>query len=521
MVAAAFSVTAFTSTKSSAQCFPVTPATYFPMNSSDVLNTGVDVQRTFSPNGELIAAVWDGSNPGIGTYLYGTVIDGPHAIPIAGSSQGLTVIDPDVVIVPEITNLVLVVYQGIDASGASNIYYEIWDRPVLTSAQLGAGPIVGPKTVSSSPSGRERNPNVDVDYGGVASIVWEDYGSNQILIQLIDLIGGMPYIPFGFLNDYSASIPAGTVSDPDISIFQDPMTGNNQIHLVYKRVLSGFDYIDVCFYTINDIVNLGTAAPNPDYISSIVPNPVFLNKPRIAAGYVNPSDHIITYERYDGNTGTYYILSDGYENGIPIGLTVKNANFSEIQSLPVVSYGGDLAMIMWEYDDANTAIYSSVNEIHGQITFWDLTNFVPCFSLLEFPNTTSNTIPSIAGRAVGGNMCHVWYDEVNREIGFKSNSSSNPNIRRGRVQVDGGNSTTSAETKELLIYPNPTQGVLYFSNIMPGTEYIMTSMHGSIVQRGTFNSADTQLNMENLNTGVYLLKLHSDKLSTTTRIVKH
>ena len=502
------------------QCLPISTATYYPLSSNGVENTGVDAQGTYSPSGEFSAAVWDGDRPGIGTYFQGAVPDGPYSVSIAGSRQGLTVLDPDVVIVPEITNAVLVVYQGISSNGNSNIYYEVWPRTGPGSGSLGPAPIAGPLTVSSAPSGRERHPNVDIDANGIAGIVWEDYGTTGgIKVRFIDMLAGSPYVSFGSLSNFQAGSTIGLVSQPDIAMVDNAYYGTNKVHLVYKEINGASESIAILLYDFT-LLSTGTSLPTPTYISSIVVNPNTLNRPRIAGGYLHEDDHIITYERYDAGSMSYLIMEDGYEAGarIPGKPSVENTNLTEIQGRPVVSYSGDLAMIMWEYDDRNTGIYSSTDEIHGQINLWNLGNWFPCLSLLEFPNTTSTRIPSICGRA--SHVYHVWYDAVNSQIGFKFHSSSSPNIRKQNPAISTENSNESTQ-KELVVYPIPSSGVLNVVNAQPGVDYQLINVQGKLVQDGKFTSPAHILRLDELPSGVYWLKLVDNQKPRTLRVVKH
>jgi hypothetical protein len=80
-------------------------------------------------------------------------------------------------------------------------------------------------------------------------------------------------------------------------------------------------------------------------------------------------------------------------------------------------------------------------------------------------------------------------------------------------------------TGSFAVYPNPSADVIHIENSLGLTidQIELLDMSGRVVfvaQKGTFNNELAQINVMNLTTGVYTLKMTSGVQTFTNRIIK-
>ena len=78
---------------------------------------------------------------------------------------------------------------------------------------------------------------------------------------------------------------------------------------------------------------------------------------------------------------------------------------------------------------------------------------------------------------------------------------------------------------DMEIYPNPTTGMVYISNngSIEVFNYEITDVNGKVVatENGAINGTDTtEINLDNLDTGIYMIKVYNESAKKTFRIVK-
>ncbi len=80
-----------------------------------------------------------------------------------------------------------------------------------------------------------------------------------------------------------------------------------------------------------------------------------------------------------------------------------------------------------------------------------------------------------------------------------------------------------ASTIDFSVYPNPANDLVTISNttnaIISNVE--MTDLNGRIVKNTSLNATEGQINISDLSSGVYLMKVSSDQGSTTKKIIKN
>jgi hypothetical protein len=87
------------------------------------------------------------------------------------------------------------------------------------------------------------------------------------------------------------------------------------------------------------------------------------------------------------------------------------------------------------------------------------------------------------------------------------------------VELDAPNSIIEQKQAKINLYPNPVENRLFVSNAQ-GTTYHVFDLTGKEVMSGQFTSTVSTVDYSALKSGIYLMKIVGDKVSTTYKIVK-
>jgi hypothetical protein len=92
-------------------------------------------------------------------------------------------------------------------------------------------------------------------------------------------------------------------------------------------------------------------------------------------------------------------------------------------------------------------------------------------------------------------------------------SYSLSNISKLYFSTGNGNSVITSQTNKISIYPNPTSGQLYVSNI-PESSTIATiyRIDGALVLKTEMEAGTNTISVEGLSKGLYLLKINNQVL---------
>ena len=105
-------------------------------------------------------------------------------------------------------------------------------------------------------------------------------------------------------------------------------------------------------------------------------------------------------------------------------------------------------------------------------------------------------------------------------IGFKDSKPYQSNIVRIFYETLLGLGT-GLEVEKLKIYPNPSNGLVNIdlpSSIIGNSTVDIYTLSGSKVYSQILNESSNQLNLQHLNTGIYLIRLNKDGIIYTEKI---
>jgi len=135
------------------------------------------------------------------------------------------------------------------------------------------------------------------------------------------------------------------------------------------------------------------------------------------------------------------------------------------------------------------------------------TNFIDGTSGAQFYNFTTNLDPSttvynfeFTGSLYAGDIIRVFIDNV-QEAEF----------------IFGTTSINELNLSNLKVYPNPTSGVVNFSNINNSTVQLL-DLSGKIINN--YEILNNQININDLKSGVYFLKISNGKQEVVKQLIK-
>jgi len=169
----------------------------------------------------------------------------------------------------------------------------------------------------------------------------------------------------------------------------------------------------------------------------------------------------------------------------------------------------------------NELVFTAKGKFFGcKVTLADSKSFgnpIIVRGMMSAVNITSDTI-------IVALACAYSIDSVFMRIPIKSSlniSSIQANIN-GSEQTYAIQQATHIETIEsnITIYPNPVRNLLTISGINEPTVATVCSVSGSIMQITELNSGSTEINVNNLANGVYILKLQTATNVVVKRFIK-
>lgn len=141
-------------------------------------------------------------------------------------------------------------------------------------------------------------------------------------------------------------------------------------------------------------------------------------------------------------------------------------------------------------------------------------------------NTTSNS-GSVEGIGTLGYPCGMG-NEYNRYLNCYSKQTSNIqfgplncNLFPIPIRVNLSSNSLSFEEK-IDISPNPTNGILNIriESLITKTEFKIFNSLGKLIQEGYLDSENNRIDISTLNSGIYFLKLNSESLEISKKIIK-
>lgn len=131
-----------------------------------------------------------------------------------------------------------------------------------------------------------------------------------------------------------------------------------------------------------------------------------------------------------------------------------------------------------------------------------------------------------AGQATGsGGSSSISVGLLNMEALEGLGGSASPGFVITEQPETLSNEEFTSLTLKAITYPNPTQDYIVLSlkeNNLNNLSYAIYNINGSIITNGKVIQSDTQINMQDLATGTYLLKVNKKNTAIKTfKIIKN
>ena len=491
---------------------------------SSVVNSGNEV-TTISGFGDLHVMCWDGTTPQWSwsrdnTYIASKDIDGVNS--------GGIVSDPDIVVEPVNGNYAMIVYQ-ITNGGASDIYYEVWERSGTAFSLL----------ISSQPlttTGNCSNPNIDVNTQGDVAIVWQDNTTgSQIYTRLSDIQGNL--VGSNLLLTSDSEHPDVAISD------QRSGTADVVVSYAFVRIGSGLQldqllYSDISsgsnttlfsnVYTINNFGWSGTSISGT------------FRYPRIASiPYENISFDAVEWHRQCAVAVDYWCTNGAIPPYLIHSLTLHNTSASPpavtigttnellnkpgvglisrlhdvLSEKPVITYNADFISVGWQSDvggNSGAGVIELDYYIRRLLYPTGVLSGLNTYSIVNDNLLDNQYVVSLSGRHCstisGGSQKSYFllFDDQSTDMSFKGSGAGNTNFR-----TSPGSSINKVNT-DLQLYPNPVSDKLQISFSSPIQRAEVFNQNGHRVFSEENLESDFVLPVDHFPSGIYLIRILSD-----------
>jgi hypothetical protein len=421
----------------------------------------------------LHVSVWDGAAPAFGWSYNGAT---QKFDKLDGVNKGYSVYDPDIVGYYDASGAwyMAAVYLARTGTGPYTVRYEVQRYNPSTNAWG----IVTPSTrIDNSTTAPCKSPNLDVNRRtGDAVIVFEQNGS--IYARTRKFTGALTGLRRVACN---GSLTVGGVTsnythyDPDVAAYGDNNGGTapDVVSITYVTQISGgastleVDLVQSPLATIQTAsAGCSPIAAGNQVAYAPVPSTHLLDRPRIAAPEFAPSNadpyDCIIAARYNDNFGDQIITMTRRNASYgPAGIDVQQQNTltaSQANVRPVVTYGGDGALLLWQYDDNGMGNTSNTVDILGMWLHWDGLPMTGDMLIANAQQTGTQSAPSVEARGysryVSSTALMVWADDAKQDVAYKPAYWNSGALRPSAT----GNKTPEndkAGTTQMAIYPNP------------------------------------------------------------------
>jgi len=470
---------------------------------SQAASSQINVQNTGNYSVEyesenFHAMVWDGDSPGLA--WYNTNGDQGN-MALDGTIFG-QIEDPDIALFAmQNNNGDNVVYAFIIYLINGNVYYEDWEynQGVWTINQI---------ATQITFIGNCSTPNTDVDDNNLAAVWQEGFD-----IKLFQSNMGVPQ------NYTISTLHSGNALDyyqtPDIGVI------DNRYNIVYIFNSQNYTALHVDYFIYGAISNTdiypllasGSASQfgNPRIA---VPNHVITSG---SISYHFNYQAVVRKSSTDGNEilgfNRYIITKTG-----PTQLNLTLTDYGNFE--PVVTYTNQNNLIAaWIYDNVflpsdgggiivptgGREVLQTKLNINGGAPINPTVYFVVNY---QYARNCYGT--SVSGRfAKWDRVLYTAYDDISQEVFYKTSPYAGSNIRIGRSIV------------QPIIYPNPASEKLYinipdFDNTCSIKLY---DVNGRLILSKSISYASSILDVSELNTGVYYLRILGSNISKVEKII--
>lgn len=162
--------------------------------------------------------------------------------------------------------------------------------------------------------------------------------------------------------------------------------------------------------------------------------------------------------------------------------------------------------------EINTVIANPIIEI-GDTVRWTWTDSSP-----KSVTSTNEAVESFDSGILSGQ--NKQYTYTFNQIGISEfRNDANPALS-GKVTVVQRLSSADKFAKNLSFYPNPVESDLRILSLFKLDHYQIFNVLGSMIAEGKANAGNTRIDMSNMTSGLYFVKVFSKDLQATLKVAK-
>lgn len=313
---------------------------------------------------------------------------------------------------------------------------------------------------------------------------------------------------------------------------------NNKMHLTIRVLNDNNDIWDRLIIAINDSNNTIHAwSKNCQFGSYIGYNFTqgdgyfTVGSPGTASGVITVGSYNVTNESpYPGSIGTLSTFSSKGPRA-DLNLTIKpdvtapgNRIVSSLSSFDSTYQPGGL----YVSDVTNTYGTHSYGKMEGTSMAAPVVTGIVALWLQAAPELTTNDVKILIANTSNPDS------QVTSPFDFYGNTfSTPPNIKWGYGKIDALtgmqlieqvlNLDTFDNSNSFVVYPNPTTSKIYITSKENVGTYEIYNTLGQKVGEGAFNDSlnDKELDLSNLQNGLYILNLRGTNFNKTVKIIKN
>jgi len=223
----------------------------------------------------------------------------------------------------------------------------------------------------------------------------------------------------------------------------------------------------------------------------------------VMGGVIDPQPNmpifrILGYNRHYDSQNQIYINNDYfYEYS-------QTPNIYE--GKPVIAYVGDMSIVAWEIDAASVIGFGLDGRdiIQRQLTY-DASPYTNFYSRVNMDVVESQFAPSIASFSTS-QVFYSFYDEYSQNVRFKSSGNSQINLR---IRKDDN---------KLGLYPNPAHYNVTI-NLKENATLTIYDVNGKIILEKQLFEGSQEIDISNINSGIYFVKLKNNTELKTEKLI--
>lgn len=169
--------------------------------------------------------------------------------------------------------------------------------------------------------------------------------------------------------------------------------------------------------------------------------------------------------------------------------------------------------ISWEQGISSSAASPTIER--GDTVIWTWTDD----GILKSVSSLSNGSDSFDSGMLKGSQSSFSYTFSNIGV-TRYRNENNPDMK-GKVTVVDKLSAEDKFLKNLSFYPNPVKNQLTITSLFKIDHYQIYNVLGSLVGEGTSSVRRVNIDMTQLNSGLYFVKVISGNMQTTLKIAKN